>query len=157
MVAGKKGKAGGPGKKGKKFVEDKVCLTRSRIITLYLAVLMCRAFLQSALLSLIDSLPRVQKESADELVASEALSAKGKSKSSADEDEQMDVVSSGIDSADTSREGKGKDQSSKLQDESKKTSKNRQRTKAKNRALVRIGWGCWLPHNACLTDSPSLI
>lgn len=80
----------------------------------------------------------MQKESADELVASEALSAKGKSKSSADEDEQMDIVSTGNDSADTSRAGKGNDKSSKSQDESQKTSKNRQRTKAKNRALVRI-------------------
>ncbi|KAI5449675.1 hypothetical protein NCC49_004136 [Naganishia albida] len=113
MAASNKGKAGGPGKKGKKFVEDK-----------------------SALLSLIGSLPKVQKESADELVASEALSAKGKSKSSAEEDEQMDVTPAVVEFEDTGRGAKGKQQSAKTQDGVPKTSKNRQRTKAKNRALL---------------------
>lgn len=80
----------------------------------------------------------MQKESADELIASEALSAKGKSKSSAEEDEQMDVAPAVVEFEDTGRGAKGKQQSAKTQDGVQKTSKKRQRTKAKNRALVSI-------------------
>jgi hypothetical protein len=123
----KKGKAGGNGKKGKKFVEDKVCPFCS-ISALYWPQLS-----QSALLSLIDALPKVQKESA----AEDALSAKGKSKSVAGEDEPVYAAGRAIDAAELDRPARDSGWKGRKTDEGKTESKNRQRTKAKNRALVR--------------------
>ncbi|GHJ90011.1 hypothetical protein NliqN6_6413 [Naganishia liquefaciens] len=113
MMQTKKGKAGGDGKKGKKFVEDK-----------------------SALLSLIDALPRVQKESAKEAAVAEAVSAKGKSKSTAGEDEPVAVTERTVDAADLDRPIKASGGKGESRDAAQKQSKNRQRTKAKNRALL---------------------
>jgi hypothetical protein len=89
--------------------------------------------LQSALLSLIDALPKVQKESA----AEDALSAKGKSKSVAGEDEPVYAAGRAIDAAELDRPARDSGWKGRKTDEGKTESKNRQRTKAKNRALVR--------------------
>ncbi|KAJ9092384.1 hypothetical protein QFC21_006886 [Naganishia friedmannii] len=111
MAPSKKGKAGGPGKKGKKFVEDK-----------------------SALLSLMDNLPKIQKESARDAALVETLSGKGKSSSSAADDEEMDVTYSDVEETDETDIQRAKARFAK--EEAKKISKNTQRTKLKNRALL---------------------
>jgi hypothetical protein len=82
---------------------------------------------------LIDALPKVQKESA----AKDALSAKGKSKSVAGEDEPVYAAGRAIDAAELDRPARDSGWKDRKTDEGKKESKNRQRTKAKNRALVR--------------------
>ncbi|KAJ9102865.1 hypothetical protein QFC19_004593 [Naganishia cerealis] len=144
MAPNKKGKAGGTGKKGKKFVEDKV----SRDLTMSystggqdsnLSVASLTGY-KSALLSLMDNIPKIQKETArEEAAIAVTLSAKGKSSSLAGDDEEIAVTSNHSDSEGLEN-GEGdpvkRDTPRIVKEQGKKESKNRQRTKIKNRALV---------------------
>jgi hypothetical protein len=85
----------------------------------------------------MDNLPKIQKESARDAALIETPSAKGKSGSSAADDEQMDITHS--DAEDVEETDETDIQRAKARfakEQGKKISKNTQRTKLKNRALV---------------------